>query len=243
MLDSTQAKDLHKLATLIESGINVTLTTGDIEIGAVEIKNATTDTRAVVLAASTAATATDTPLVVAIHPSSPLPTGTNAIGNITTLTTLTSGNTGGFTSKIAFSPATSATAYTANDNIGGIITLTSLLRTSGGTALLDTISIWLLGNAVPNLYIDFWDASPSGTYTNDAAQVIAGDQLKWLGMVEIAVSDWKQTGVISRCTINPPKFGLKGNASANIYMTIQDKTGVTLGSTAGLFGYVTCLQD
>ena len=40
MLDSTQAKDLHKLATLIESGINVTLTTGDIEIGAVEIKNA-----------------------------------------------------------------------------------------------------------------------------------------------------------------------------------------------------------
>src|SRR3990167_2130961 len=243
MLDSTQAKDLHKLATLIESGINVTLTTGDIEIGAVEIKNATTDTRAVVLAASTAATATDTPLVVAIHPSSPLPTGTNAIGNITTLTTLTSGNTGGFTSKIAFSPATSATAYTANDNIGGIITLTSLLRTSGGTALLDTISLWLLGNAVPNLYIDFWDASPSGTYTNDVAQVIAGDQLKWLGMAEVAVTDWKQTGVISRCTINPPKLGFKGNASANIFMTIQDKTGVTLGSTAGLFGYVTALQD
>lgn len=160
-----------------------------------------------------------------------------------TIGTLTSGNVGGFTSKVAFAPTTSATAYTANDNIGGIITLTSLLRTSGGSGLLDTVSVWLLNNAAPNLYIDFWDASPSGTYTNDAAQVIAGDQLKWLGMVEVAVSDWKQTGVISRCTVNPPKFGVKGNGSANIFMTIQDKTGVTLGSTAGMFGYVTCLQD
>lgn len=54
------------------------LSTGDLEIGAVEIKNATTDTRAVVLAASTAAQATDTPLVVALHPSSPVPPGTAA---------------------------------------------------------------------------------------------------------------------------------------------------------------------
>ena len=61
---------------------SVTLTTGDIEIGAVEIKNATTDTRAVVLAASTASQATDTPLVVALHPSSPLGAGTAAIGKL-----------------------------------------------------------------------------------------------------------------------------------------------------------------
>ena len=62
--------------------INATIQTGDIEIGAVEIKNATTDTRANVLAASTAAVATDTPLVVALHPSSPLPAGTAAIGKL-----------------------------------------------------------------------------------------------------------------------------------------------------------------
>ena len=61
---------------------NATIVTGDIEIGAVEIKNATTDTRAIVLAASTAAAATDTPLVVALHPSSPLGAGTAAIGKL-----------------------------------------------------------------------------------------------------------------------------------------------------------------
>jgi hypothetical protein len=163
---------------------------------------------------------------------------------IGTVTALTSGNVGGFTSKVSFSPTTSATAYATNDNIGGVITLTNLLRTSGGTALLDTVSIWLLNNAAPNLYIDFWDATPTaGTYTNDVAQIIAGDQAKWMGNIEITTSDWKQTGVISRCSVNPPKFCLKGNGSANIFMTIQDKTGVTLGSTAGMFGYVTALQD
>lgn len=154
------------------------------------------------------------------------------------------GNTGGFTAKLAFAPTTSSGAYTANDNIGGIITLGSALRTSGGTAIIDSISLWALANQKPNLYIDFWDASPSaGTYTNDSAQVIAGDQLKWLGMAEVAVADWKDTGVISRCSIRPTNFGIKGNASTSIYMTIQDKTGITLGSTTGLFGYVTLLQD
>lgn len=154
-----------------------------------------------------------------------------------------SGNIGGYTSKIAFAPTTSATAYTANDNIGGIITLSNALRTITSTGIIESISVWALNNAAPNLYIDFWDASPSGTYTNDAAQIIAGDQLKWMGMAEILTTDWKQTGVISRCSIVPPRFGIKANSSISIYMTIQDKTGITLGSTAGLFGYITILQD
>lgn len=61
------------------------LATGDIEIGAVEIKDGAADIRQTVLAASTAAVATDKPAVVALHPSSPLPalpTGTNSIGAV-----------------------------------------------------------------------------------------------------------------------------------------------------------------
>lgn len=153
------------------------------------------------------------------------------------------GNTGGFTSKVLFAPTTSAGAYTANDNIGGIISLEDALRTSAGTGLIDSISLWALANQAPNLYIDFWNASPLGTYTNDSAQVIAGDQAKWLGMVEIAAADWKSTGVINRVSTRPTNFGVTAATGTTIYMTIQDKTGITLGSTAGLFGSVTFLQD
>lgn len=73
-------------ATVNSSGklaVDATLSTGDIEIGAVEIKNGTTDTRATVLAASAAAQATDTALVVAISPN-------NAV--TTTPTTSTTGS-------------------------------------------------------------------------------------------------------------------------------------------------------
>lgn len=153
-------------------------------------------------------------------------------------------NTGGFTEKLSLSITTSATAYTANDNIGGIQTLSNILRTSGGTAILNGISLWALGNQKPNLYIDFFDASPSnGTYTNDAAQIISGDHAAWLGRLEVAAADWQDTGVISRCTKTGLGIILKGNASRNIYMTIQDKTGVTFSSTAGLFIKVGALQD
>lgn len=162
-----------------------------------------------------------------------LPSGENHIGAI-----------GGNSDKLSLSITTSSTAYTANDNIGGIQTLTNLLRTSGGTGILQGISFWALANQKPNLYIDFWDASPAtGTYTNDAAQIIAGDHSSWLGQVEIGAADWKDTGVISRVSKTGLGIVLKGNASRNIYMTIQDKTGVTFGSTAGLFFKAGILQD
>lgn len=61
---------------------DATLEGGDIELGAVEIKNASSDTRATVLAASTASQATNTPLVVALHPSSPLGAGSAIMGKV-----------------------------------------------------------------------------------------------------------------------------------------------------------------
>lgn len=169
-------------------------------------------------------------------------TGCPGLKTLTTLNPL-GANVGGFTEKLSGSVTTSSTAYTANDNIGGIQTLTNLLRTSGGTGVLQGISFWALANQKPNLIIDFWDASPIGTYTNDSAQVIAGDHDKWLGQVEIGTSDWKDTGVISRVSKTGLGIVLKGNASRNVYMTIQDKTGVTFGSAAGLFYKVGVLQD
>lgn len=59
-------------ATVTNGGLNVNLSGGDIQIGAVEIKNGSTDTRATVLAASTPVQATDTALVVAVSPNAPV---------------------------------------------------------------------------------------------------------------------------------------------------------------------------
>lgn len=58
------------------------LSTGDLEIGAVEIKDGAADIRQTVLAASTASQATDKASVVALHPTSPLPAGSAIIGKV-----------------------------------------------------------------------------------------------------------------------------------------------------------------
>jgi hypothetical protein len=63
-----------------DGSVNVNLNGGDIEIGAVEIKNGASDARATVLAASTAVQATDTALVVAVSPNANVPV-TVALGS------------------------------------------------------------------------------------------------------------------------------------------------------------------
>jgi len=70
------------IAVNTDGELVVNLETADIEIGAVEIKDGASDTRQTVLAASTASQATDKASVVALHPSSPIPAGTNAIGKL-----------------------------------------------------------------------------------------------------------------------------------------------------------------
>jgi hypothetical protein len=62
-----------------------TPTVADIEIGAVEVKDGAADIRQTVLAASTAAQATDKAAVVALHPSSPLPVSTVSTASLSSL--------------------------------------------------------------------------------------------------------------------------------------------------------------
>lgn len=154
------------------------------------------------------------------------------------------GSVGGNTEKINFSVTTSATAYTANDNIGGVITLTDILRINGGTGVIEDIDLWCLANQKPNLYIDLWLESPkNGTYLNDNPQIITGDQFLWLGHIEVSSSDWKDTGVISRCSLRGLGLVVKGKTDKNLYLTLQDKTGVNFGSTSGMYGKISILQD
>jgi len=139
---------------------------------------------------------------------------------------------------------TNGTAYTANDNIGGIITVAALLRLDGGTGVLQELMLWSKENQKPNLYIDFWKASPSvGTYTNDAAQVIAGDEADWIGFKELAVADWKDSGTISRCVLSNLSQLLAGYAADDIFITIETKTAITYTSTSGLIVKAGIFQD
>jgi hypothetical protein len=129
---------------------------------------------------------------------------------------------------------TNGSAYASGDNIGGILTISNALITSGGTAFINTIELWDVAAQSAAITIDFWDASPSGTYTNDAAQVIAGDQGKWLGSYSIASGDYVATGAVSRVTAKGLNIPIAGNASTNIFATLVTTGTPTYTSASGL---------
>jgi hypothetical protein len=163
----------------------------------------------------------------------PLPAGENHIGAI-----------GGNTDKISNTIiTTNSSAYTAEDNVGGINTIANALRVSGGTEILMDVLIWDKDKQDAALQLDYWDASPSGTYTNDAGQVIAGDSGKWLGTVEILASDYKDTGAVGKASIKNIGLSLKGNGSRNIFFTIKTTGTPTYTSTSGLIIKHGFLQD
>lgn len=138
--------------------------------------------------------------------------------------------------KISTSVTTSTASYSSGDNIGGIITLTNVARYTAGQAELYDFEIWDNENQKPNLTIDFYSASPSGTYTDNAAQVMTGDGGVWLGSISVTSEQFTTTGGIARykASISLLTMLMHGSASRNYFMTITTTSTPTYSNANGL---------
>jgi len=205
----------------------------DIEIGAVEIKNGSTDTRATVLAASTAAQATDTALVVAQSPNTPLPAGTNNLGNV-----------GGKTVSVTVTPTvTASNAYGTNYVVGGLLTFANAF-TSKGSGVIQSVTVTCKKVETSGFTFFPFNANPSNTTWTDAAvaNINAADVSAMRN--PIALSANSQLGT---CTVlsavglgqatAPGSTSLYGVLIANGALTNQ------FGSTSDITVTVTVLQD
>lgn len=157
---------------------------------------------------------------------------------------------GGFTTKKTINVTNSTSPYSIGDNLGGILKIDEVLRSLNNTGVIFDICLWSKENNKPELVIDFWQKSPLGTYTDNLAQVIDGDELIWLGCKKIEIADWIDSGVISRVHI--PTIGIaciareindRSEASRNLYMTIQVNTVITWTNTNSLIVRTGILQD
>lgn len=103
-------------------------------------------------------------------------------------------------------PTSIGAGYASGDNIGGIGTISAMCRYDQGVVNLTDVSIWSEDNQVFTGCIDFWCISPSGTYTDNAAQVMTGDEAFWLNSIQFSNADFRGTGVgaaaIQRMTKN-----------------------------------------
>lgn len=132
------------------------------------------------------------------------------------------GNVGGDTIIVRQTVPTGAALYTANDNVGGIMTLTEVSTQNTRELILQDIDLWdtLKQDAILN--VDFWETSPAGTYTDQATQVMTGDHAAHLGHVQVVAADYVDDPVISRVTLRNLGITMKPTTdSKNIFMTIM----------------------
>lgn len=129
-----------------------------------------------------------------------------------------------------------AVAYTANDQVGGLMTLTGAAPGKGsGTSLS---SIVIVDNASQSAAIDlyFFDASPTvASVDNGAADVSDAEMAdKCIGHVVVAASDYKALAGNSTACVRNIDLSLKPNASQDLYCIAVTRGTPTYTSTTAL---------
>ena len=146
------------------------------------------------------------------------------------------GAIGGNTALIAITPTVTAGAYHANDVVGGIQTLTSALRVSGGTAILQNVTVRDLAAQNAVLQIFFFNANPgTGTYTDNAALDLDDtDSGLFIGKVTINAADYISLADNSVATITNCGLALKATTGTSLYAIIRTTGTPTYASTSDL---------
>lgn len=145
------------------------------------------------------------------------------------------GEVGGNSQQVDVTPTITAGAYSANDVVGGIQTLTSAARTSGKETVL--LSLVITDKAMQDaaFSIFFFNANPgTGTYTDNAALDIDDTDLGLcIGALQVA-SDYIDAADNSVATLANIGLGLTPSGSANLFVVVKTTSTPTYASTSDL---------
>lgn len=114
------------------------------------------------------------------------------------------------------------TAYHANDNIGGKLTITDAVPVSGGSAILDNLTVLDADKEKAELYILIFNSNPAAaTLTDDAAVALSTDLTKVIAVVHVAAADYVEFGTAAIAHMTGLKRVVQASGSANLYAAIM----------------------
>lgn len=112
-------------------------------------------------------------------------------------------------------------AYSIGDSIGGKLTLTSAVASSGGTGILQNITVVDASNIKPALEILIFNADPTAaTLTDQAAIALSTDVSKVIDRITINTSDYVTVAGIAIAKVNIGDV-IQAVGSANLYAAIN----------------------
>lgn len=163
-----------------------------------------------------------------------LPAGENHLGSVA-----------GNTSLIEVTPTISTSAYASGDQLGGLQTLTGALRVSGGTGVLENITVLDKDKEASAMTIFFFDDSPTVASSDNAALSISDAEMadKCIGHVSLAAIDYKSISGSSIATVRNVGLALKAASGTSLYAIAMIEGTPTYGGTADLVFRYGILQD
>lgn len=204
--------------------IDAELSVSDIEIGAVELKNASSDERASIEAANTARTTATKVLAVQ---------NVDEAGNVQPALGRA------YRVSVSVTRPANTTAYTALDVIGdnSVITFASIGTTAGHIMLTNLrfeYDVAALPSGMTGLRLHLYNAAPTAISDNAAFDLPSGDRDKYLGYIDVGTpvdlgaTLWSQ---------NPDaRVQVKlASASTSLYGILQTTTGFTPAANSEVF--------
>jgi hypothetical protein len=130
------------------------------------------------------------------------------------------GEIGGSSKIVTPTITVSTSVYEAGDCVGGKITLTDAMRVSGGSGVLQSITVIDVSATKPALELLLFNADPTAaTLTDQAAVALSTDITKVMHRIPIYTSDYATVASVSIADITVNKV-VEAVGSDNLYAAI-----------------------
>ena len=132
-------------------------------------------------------------------------------------------------------------AYSANDTIGGVLTVAGAVRQAGAPGIILQVGLHSKSVQTGNLDVIFFKANPSNSTVadNGALAIDDADGSKLIGVVHLDDVTSLGLGSYHQAVTNLPFIPTSG---VDIYAVLVDRTGMTLTSTSDMTLIVRIMQ-
>lgn len=156
------------------------------------------------------------------------------------------GSVGGTTAQITPSLTVSTTpAYSSGDNVGGKLTLSNIVRVSGGSGVIQSLLVVDASNQKAAFDVLLFNADPTNTtFTDNGALTInSADVAKIVRRISVAASDYVTVGGVAVAEIAVGGKPIVPASGTTMYAAVVTTSTPTYAATTALIVRLGVLQD
>lgn len=142
------------------------------------------------------------------------------------------GEVGRWSDLIVVTPTIGAAAFSANDVVGGKLTLAGAVRVAAGKGKITGLKLVDASKQNADLLVFVFKADLAGAYLDNAAEAVTvADWLKWIGTIKILSTDYEQMANASLVDLGF-EMDVEAAAGTTLYSLIVTTGTPTYGANA-----------